>query len=191
MTAQRQPDPITVAAFDAFVDRQPDDRDYELIEGVIVMMSNPSTAHGEIAGAIGAPLKLAMRLRGCRVYQGDVRVQRSADTTRETEKYRPDVVVRCGPFSPGNFITDPVVVVEVLSPSTIDIDRGPKVAFYKTLPTVQHIALVYQDEMRVEHYRRDGDTFTFEVLKAPADELNLVAVDFRIDLAAIYVDVPV
>ncbi|MDQ2805094.1 MAG: Uma2 family endonuclease [Pseudomonadota bacterium] len=45
-------------------------------------------------------------------------------------------------------------LVVVLSPSTIDTDRGEKLRFYKALPTLRHIALVYQDQMHVEHYRR-------------------------------------
>ena len=50
-------------------------------------------------------------------------------------KFRPDIVVRSGPPSNNTFITDPVVVVEVLSPSTMDRDRGRKLQFYKELPT--------------------------------------------------------
>ena len=71
------------------------------------------------------------------------------------DKTRPDIVVRCGPAdSTRTFITDPLIVVEVLSPSAIDVDRGAKLDFYKAIPTMMHIALVYQDQMRVEHYRR-------------------------------------
>ena len=81
------------------------------------------------------------------------------------------------------------MVIEVLSPSTIDIDRGPKLDFYKSLPTVRHIAFVYQDQMRVEHYRRGEQGFELEVLKLPGDALHFEAVEFRIDLTRIYFDV--
>jgi len=187
-TAQRRPDPVTIEAFDAFVEAQADTAEFELVEGVIVMMTNPTEVHEQIAGNIGAPLKLAMDARGCRAYQGGMRVQRS-DDTRDTDKTRPDVVVRCGAVGGKTYITDPLVVVEVLSPSTMDVDRGPKLDFYKSLPTLRHIALVYQDQMRVEHYRRGEQGFELEVLKRPDDVLHFEAVEFRIDLARVYFDV--
>jgi Uma2 family endonuclease len=128
--------------------------------------------------------------RGCRTYQGGIRVQRS-DDSRDTDKPRPDIVVRCGAVGSKTYITDPLVVVEVLSPSTIDVDRGPKLDFYKSLPTVRHIAFVYQDQTRVEHYRRGEQGFELEVLTRPADVIHFEAVEFRIDLARIYFDVTI
>ncbi len=189
-TALRRPEPVTIDAFDTFVEAQADTTLFELVEGVIVMMTNPTEVHEQIAGNIGAPLKLAMDARGCRTYQGGMRVQRS-DNMRETDKARPDVVVRCGAVGTKAYITDPLVVVEVLSPSTIDVDRGPKLDFYKSLPTIRHIAFIYQDQMRAEHYRRGEQGFELEVLKRPEDALHFEAVEFRIDLARIYFDVAI
>ncbi|MEQ1717558.1 MAG: Uma2 family endonuclease [Hyphomicrobium sp.] len=189
-TALRQPPPTTITAFDAFVEAQADTVEFELVEGVIVMMTNPTETHEQIAGNIGAPLKLAMDGKNCRTYQGGIRVQRS-DDKRDTDKTRPDVVVRCGPGSAKTYITDPLVIVEVLSPSTIDVDRGPKLDFYKSLPTVRHIALVYQDQMRVEHYRRGEAGFEFDVLKSADDSLHFDAVDFDITLAQVYFGIDV
>jgi Uma2 family endonuclease len=186
--ALRLPEPVTIEDFDKFVEAQADPALFELVEGVIVMMTNPTEVHEQIAGNIGAPLKLAMNTRRCRCYQGGMRVQLS-DNPREIDKPRPDVVVRCGALGTKNYITDPLVVIEVLSPSTMDTDRGPKLDFYKLLPTVRHIAFVYQDQMRVEHYRRGERGFELEVLKLPEEILHLEAVDFRIDLASIYFDV--
>jgi Uma2 family endonuclease len=189
-TALRRTEPVTIAAFDAFVEAQADAALFELVEGDIVMMTNPTEVHEQIVSNIGAPLKLAMDPRGCRTYLGGMRVQRS-DDSRDTDKPRPDVVVRCGTVGSRTYITDPLVVVEVLSPSTIDTDRGPKLDFYKSLPTVRHIAFVYQDQMRVEHYRRGEQGFELEVLKRPDDVVAFEAVEFRIDLARVYFDVVV
>ncbi len=190
MTALRHIDPMTIEAFDTFVEAQADTALFELIKGVIVMMTNPTEVHEQIVANIGAPLKLAMDVRGCRTYQGGIRIQRS-DDARDTDKPRPDVVVRRGAVGTRTYITDPLVVVEVLSPSTIDFDRGPKLDFYKSLPTVRHIAFIYQDQMRVEHYRRIEQGFELEVLKLTDDALHFEAVDFRIELARIYFDVTV
>jgi Uma2 family endonuclease len=181
---------VTVEAFDRFAEAQADTALFELVEGVVVNDDEPTETQEQIAANIGAPLKLAMDARGCRTYQGGMRVQHS-DDPRDTDKTRPDVVVRCGALGTRNYITDPLVVIEVLSPSTIDIDRGPKLDFYKSLPTVRHIALVYQDQVRVEHYRRGEQGFELDVLKRPDDALHFEAVEFRIDLARVYFDVTV
>lgn len=178
---------VTVAEFDAFVAGLTDAREFELVDGVIVLMSNPTETHEQIASNIGAPLKLAMDLRGCRTYQGGIRVQ-AGDDPGAHDKYRPDVVVRCGPKENRTAIADPVVVVEVLSPSTMDHDRGRKLQFHKELPTLQHIVLAYSDQMRLEHYFRAEDGWRLDVLTGPEQVLDLDAVDFRIDLARIYFD---
>jgi Uma2 family endonuclease len=98
---------------------------------------------------------------------------------------RPDVVVRCGRVGTRNFITDALVVVEVLSP-TMDVDRGEKLRFYKALPTLRHIALVYQDQMRVEHYRKTDLGWELETLTHVEDVLLLDALAFTISLETIY-----
>lgn len=189
-TALRLPEPVTIEEFDAFVTAQADTAIFELVDGVIIMMSNPTETHEQIASNIGAPLKLAMDARGCRTYLGGMRVQRS-DNTRDGDKTKPDIVVRYGPRAAGTYITDPLIIVEVLSPTTMDIDRGRKLEFYKSLPTVRHIVLAYQDQMRVEHYRRSEHGFDLEVLITAASTLTLEAVDFQIDLARVYFDVAV
>jgi Uma2 family endonuclease len=187
-TALRRSEPMTVEAFNRFVETQADTALLELVEGVIVVMSSPTATHEQIAANIGAPLKLAMDAGGCRTSQGSMRVQRS-DDPRGTDETRPDVVLRCGALGTQTCIFDPLVVIEVLTPTTIDIDRGPKLDFYKSLPTVRHIALVYQDQMRVEHYRRGEQGFELDVLKRPEETLHFEAVGFRIGLARIYCDV--
>ena len=109
-------------------------------------------------------------------------------------KPRPDIVVRCGDVGAGNFITDPLVVVEVLSPSTMDDakdemkDRGRKLEFYRTLQTLQHIVLVYQDAMRVEHYDRTESGWELDTLSTPDAVLDLTCIAFEISLKEIYAD---
>jgi Uma2 family endonuclease len=148
-------------------------------------MTNPTEVHEQIASNIGAQLKLAMDPVGCRVYQGGLGIQRS-DNEQEINRPRPDVLVRCGRVGTRNFITDPLVVVEALSPSTIDVDRDDKLRFYKAQPTLRHIVLVYQDQMRIEHYRKTDEGWPLEVLTEPDDLLNFEAVRFNIKLEQVY-----
>jgi Uma2 family endonuclease len=175
---------VTIAEFDRFLESQQDGSLWELVAGRIVAMTNPSEVHEKITANIGAPLAVAMNPKGCHVYQGGIGVQRS-DMPSGVNKTRPDVVVRCGRVGTRNFITDALVVVEVLSP-TMDVDRGEKLRFYKALPTLRHIALVYQDQMRVEHYRKTDLGWELETLTHVEDVLLLDALAFTISLETIY-----
>ena len=142
--------PVTIAVFEAFLDCAGRFA-VELVAGRIVAMTNPTEVHEQIASNIGAPLKLAMDPKAAMSIR---RHRRSAvGPARRTNRARPDVVVRCGRLA-REFHHRRLVVVEVLSPSTMDVDRGEKLQFYKAQPTLRHIALVYQDQMRVEHYRK-------------------------------------
>jgi len=182
------PPPITIAAFHDFLGAQADDTPWELVDGRILAMTSPSLDHAEIVANIAATLRSVMPAdRRCRVTTGDVRVQAS-DDSRGTYAPRPDVMVWCGPKDGRrNFVTTPMVIVEVLSPSTMDSDRGQKLRFYKnSLPTPRHIALVYLDQTRVENYRRADTGWELETLIRPEDLLTLEALRFAMPLSDIY-----
>jgi Uma2 family endonuclease len=182
------PPPVTVAAFDEFLTRQRDDERWELVDGRILAMTSPSLDHAEIVGNVSAALRLAMPSdRRCRVTTGDVRVQVS-DDARGVYAPVPDVMVWCGPKDGGrNYVVTPLVVVEVLSPSNMDTDRGAKLRFYKTGPqTLRHIALIYQDQMRVELYNRTDLGWELFTLTRPRDLLMFPALAFEMPLAEVY-----
>ncbi len=181
---------VTLSEYEIFVAPLPENDRWELIGGVVEAMTNPGERHGLIVGNIFAPLKLALDRGSCRAFSGSMRVQRSDNRTEDMAAI-PDIMVRCGPRRDQNFATDPTVVVEVLSRSTMVRDRGLKFDFYRSLPTLQHIALVYQDQMRVEHYVRGSAGWLLTVLTRPADRLAFEAVDVSVDLDTIYLDVPV
>jgi Uma2 family endonuclease len=182
------PPPLTVAAFDAFLDEQHDETSWELVAGEIVAMTNPSLDHEQIVGNIAAALRPFLPPnRPCRVTTGGVRVQVS-DDVRGTYAPKPDVMVYCG-LSDGrrNYATMPMLIVEVLSPSTMDHDRGAKLRFYKTsLPTLRHFALVYQDQPRVELYDRVPEGWDVTILTRATDVLRFAALLFEMPLSAVY-----
>jgi Uma2 family endonuclease len=180
---------LTIGDFDAFVESVPNGKDFELIDGTPVLMGNPTEVHEQIVMNIAGALKPRMDEKRCRTYAGNMRVQASNDATGK-DKFKPDVVVRCGPVTTNTYVMDPIVIVEVLSPSTMDRDRGVKLSFYKELPTVQHIVLAYSDQMRVEHYVRMPDGWECRVLPNPEAILELTAIEFSMDLDAVYLDVP-
>ena len=157
------------------------DRRYELVEGRIVPMAPPSEAHATIvshlAAAIGNRLPPPHRLLGA----FGVRLEGRDDTF-----YQFDLAVTCAPADAGRrYIAEPILIVEVLSPSTQLHDRGRKLDDYRQLPSVGEILLVASEQRHVQHWRRDGPRWIVEDLIGDAD-LRLAAVPNPIPLTAIY-----
>lgn len=86
----------------------------------------------------------------------------------------PDVSVVCGPLEldpadpRGHTVTNPVLVIEVLSPSTEDYDRGEKLAAFKRIASLREVVLVAHDERRLEIWRRVGAIWTTEIVRGDA-----------------------
>ena len=177
--------PVTIAEFEAFTDTQPETTRWELVDGHILAMTNPTGVHGQIVANLGIGIRPAAQDRGCWVNFGGLRIQASSVMSDITATI-PDLTIACGPVVTRNWITDPVIVVEVLSPSTIDFDRGPKLDFYKSLPSVQDIILAYQDQVRIEHYRRTDEGWSMDPLTQPSASLTLDGLPSEVPLSDIY-----
>ena len=177
--------PVTIAEFEAFIGAQPHETKWELVDGHIFAMTNPLEDHGQIALNLAAPLKAEAERSGCRVNVGGIRVQASEDGLGVTAMI-PDITVRCGERVARSWVMDPVIVVEVLSPSTMDYDRGRKLDFYKSLPSLADIVLIYQDEVRVEHYSRGNEGWLMKPLNALTDLLTLTSLPSSNNLDGIY-----
>jgi Uma2 family endonuclease len=127
---------------------------HELVNGVLVAMAGASLKHNSIAANVLGALRVLLRGKGCRAVGSDQRVYVPA-----TGLYTyPDVTVVCGkpefhPKDPDT-LTNPRVLVEVLSDSTEADDRGAKFAHYQGIPSFVEYVLVPQKEPRVEHFRR-------------------------------------
>ena len=129
----------------------------EYFDGEMFAMAGASRRHNLIALNIGAELRTQLRQRPCEVYTSDMRVKIS-----RTGLYTyPDVVVVCDEprFEDTDVDTllNPIVLVEVLSPSTADYDRGGKFEHYRTLPSLQAYLLVAQERCHVVHYTHQQD----------------------------------
>lgn len=103
----------------------------------------------------------------------------------------PDVMVRCGKLESGEtYLSDPVVIVEVLSVGTEARDRGEKWRRYQKLPSLRHYVLIQRERPYVETiHRAEVGWSGFEVLEGLDQVLRLPAVDFEMSLADIYADV--
>lgn len=134
-------------------ERQSDDKS-EYHQGEIVAMGGASRRHNLIAGNIFAAWHAQLKGRDCEIYKGDMRVRIDAS---DSYTY-PDVVAVCGDplFEDDQFdtLSNPTLIVEVLSKSTEAFDRGAKFARYRTIPSLTDYLLVSQESVRLEHFSR-------------------------------------
>jgi Uma2 family endonuclease len=179
--ASPAPKLMTIAEFLEWDDGT--DRRFELLDGAPVMMAPAVEAHGELAVALGAEIRARLK-PPCRVIsEAGMLIPDRADTY-----YVADLAVSCTPREPGRrMVVEPVLVVEVLSPSTSQVDRWRKVADYRTLPSVQEILVVFSDERRVELQQRTSGGWRVEDLIGKA-EIELSCCDSPIPLDAVYRD---
>ncbi|HEX8231344.1 MAG TPA: Uma2 family endonuclease [Chloroflexia bacterium] len=161
----------------------------EYVNGGIYAMSGASREHNLISLNIAGELRAQLRGQPCEVYISDMRVKVSA-----TGMYTyPDVVAVCSEpvFEDAQVdtLTNPTVIVEVLSPSTEGYDRGEKFAHYRRLESLQEYVLVAQDKVRVEHFVRLDDTsgqWVLTEISEPGGTLHLTSIGCELSLRDIY-----
>jgi Uma2 family endonuclease len=162
---------------------------HEFLGGHVWAMAGGSPAHAAVAANVIAALSAQLRERPCRVFTSDLRVRVLA-TGLGTY---PDVSVVCGrheidPADPrGNTVTNPVVLVEVLSPSTEEYDRGEKLAHYRRIPSLAEVVLIAHDERRLEVWRRDGERWTVDVFRA-GERARLASLGCELAIDEVYRD---
>jgi Uma2 family endonuclease len=161
----------------------------EYIDGRIVAMTGASSSHAFIAGNIHAELRARLRGGPCRAWANDMRVQ-----IQGGRRYAyPDVVAFCGTarFVDGvsDTLTNPVLIVEVLSPTTEAYDRGEKFTHYRAIETLQEYVLVAQDRVMVERLVRHGEFWMFSAFSDLDQEVELTSVGCTIPLREIYENV--
>lgn len=172
---------MTLAAFLEWDDGT--ERRYQLFDGVPVMMAPRAEAHGELAAAL--MIEIGSRLkRSCRVIaDAGITVEGRSDTC-----YVADLAVTWAPREQNRrTVAEPVLVVEVISPSTREVDRWRKVADYRTLSSVQEVVIAFHDERRITLQRRDPEGWRVEDLIGQAS-ITLGACESPIPLEAIYRD---
>ena len=162
---------------------------HEYLRGEVYAMAGGTPEHAALMAAVSAELIMALRGRPCRVYSSELRVR--IDAT-DMSTY-PDVSVVCGELKTAdidrNAITNPILIVEVLSDSTEAYDRGEKFSHYRRLPTLREYLLLSQHQPRIESYRKSSQG-VWELAEAGAGEtLTLAALEgVRLDVELIYRD---
>ena len=162
------------------------DTKHEYLRGEIIAMSGASYQHTIITMNISGELYIQLKGTACTVHTNDMQVR----TSPETSYFYPDVVVVCDKprFEDNAFDTllNPIVLVEVLSPSTQAYDRGEKFKHYQQLTSLREYILVSQDEVEVERYRRQDTEWQPTEFRSLEDVLSLTSIDCKLALDDIY-----
>lgn len=155
---------------------------YEYTGGVATLMTGGSLDHSTIASNLWTALRSTLRGSACRAFRGDTKI-----IGNNSIRY-PDLSVTCTPVR-GNedTVLDPVLVIEVISPSTEREDRGRKKFDYFATPSIQQYAIIEQDARRVDLYTRSGDRWTDEIIEGDAI-LKLSSIGVEMSLDTVYED---
>jgi Uma2 family endonuclease len=158
----------------------------EFLDGQMIAMSGASLVHNRLQGNIYAEVRAALRDRNCEAFNSDLRIRVSARVYTYA-----DVSVVCGKpvlaDERQDILLNPVVIFEVLSPSTEKYDRGVKFQHYRTIDSLKDYILVDQDQVRIEHYSRETDnTWTLHDHEKLDDELKITSIGVSLPLGRIY-----
>ncbi|WP_457105118.1 Uma2 family endonuclease [Methylobacterium sp. P5_C11] len=172
---------MDVSEFRLWMESRPEHERWELLDGEPMLMAPPRERHQAIAANLIRRIGDLADGRGCRALPGLGILSAAMDDFAPI----PDVVVRCGPLLPEGYAADPLLVAEVLSPSTMSLDRGRKIDFYRTVPSLAVLLIVYSDEARVEVWRRAGDDWSVAALGLDGT-LSLPELDGAVPVRDIY-----
>ncbi len=193
MVAQIQPRLMTPEEYLKWEDVQP--IKYEYINGEVFAMTGGILPHNSIAVNLTSALKNHLQGSGCKVFMADAKV----GISQSGPFHYPDVMVTCDQSdrTARKIIYHPILIVEVLSPSTEAFDRGRKFSNYRRLDTLKEYVLIDVDRMAVECYRRNQQG-TWELSPYIPEEtgtngleleIHLQSVDFHCPISLVYEDV--
>ena len=177
--------PMTREEFLAWVEQQPSGR-FERIDGIVVAMAPERASHNLRKGAARDALRCAITeagLTSCEAFGDGMTVQ------VENSDFEPDALLCCGQRLPGDStrVSDPLVLVEVLSPDSGTRDRATKLRAYFKLPSVQHYLIVWPEEQRiVRHSRMPNDQLSTQVFAS--GEIRLDPPGIMLSVEEFYVD---
>lgn len=163
---------------------------HEYFAGTLVAMGGASRTHGLLAGALFALLLPHARRKGCQLFMADMKVRINAGG--DSWFYYPDLVLACDRSDREPlYVRRPCLLVEVLSPSTEQVDTREKLLAYRLLPGLREYLILRQDRRAATLHCKDEVSGHWQRQDlAAGDSLTLQCLDATIALDAIYADVP-
>ncbi len=162
----------------------------QFFDGEVFAMAGGSDEHSLIAANISGEVRNALKGGRCNVFNSDLRVK-----VEDTGLYTyPDVTVVCGEREfddeHRDTLTNPTVIIEVLSPSTESYDRGSKSRQYRRIESLKELILVAQDSATIEQYVRNAEgQWQLSDTEGLESSLSFVSLGISVSLAEIYRDV--
>jgi Uma2 family endonuclease len=162
----------------------------EYFDGEMFAMAGGTRSHSLIASNFLSELSRALKNKDCVAYNSDLRIKIEATGLLTY----PDISVVCGQErfldEMEDTLLNPLLIVEVLSPSTEAYDRGKKFEHYRQMPSCQEFLLVSQTEPRVEQFvRQSSGEWLLKEVSGMEGSVMLTSVDVRISLAEIFLKV--
>jgi Uma2 family endonuclease len=160
---------------------------HEYYKGEIFLMSGASFKHNLIESNLRLALGNFLKGKRCREFGSNLRVHIPSNTLYTY----PDIIVICDDpvFVDDEFdtITNPSIIIEILSPSTANYDRGAKFDLYREITTLQEYVLVDSKAIHIVVYARNNDnTWTLSETKNITDTISLPSINFSITVADVY-----
>lgn len=151
---------------------------HEFVRGEVFMMNGVVDTHNVAAMNLVIALRQHLRGSACRVYASDVKLRVEAADCY----FYPDLMVTCSAVDAADRLIkrEPLLVVEVLSPSTAAFDRGDKFAAYRTLPSLREYLLVDVEQRRCELYRLGPEGLWVLHPGASGEGVTLASVDLGV-----------
>lgn len=177
---------LRAMSVDEFLDWEcGDDLRYELRDGMVVAMAPTKPPHQILAARLARYLDQALDEKPSCSVRAEAAV---VAIDRDGVVHTADLAVTCREHEASQRHTpDPVVIVEILSPSTESHDRRVKLPDYRLIPSVEEIVLIAQDQLYCEVHRRfDRDRWQTDLLRTGDAELKLASIDFAQPLSALY-----
>jgi Uma2 family endonuclease len=163
---------------------------HEYFQGRVYQMAGGSPNHSLIASNLSHLLGNALEERPCRVYNSDLQI---FVKSKDLVTY-PDVSVVCGDLAYAeedrNLVTNPLVIAEVLSPSTASYDQTTKFNLYKGLDSLEDYLLMDSRSMSVVYFHKLGpNQWVQQIFAQPQDNFTLQSLNVELSLARIYTKV--
>lgn len=164
------------------------DQKHEYIDGEVFAMVGASTAHIKITLSIGASLREQLKKTPCQAFLSDLKILAG---NKANSFFYPDIVVVCGALNfhdeNKDVVTNPKIIVEVLSPSTEVYDRSEKFFRYQQIESLSDYILVSQDAICIEHRTRyDGKQWLLKIIDSIDLSLTINSISCTLELSDIY-----
>ena len=166
------------------------DHKSEFVDGQIYAMAGGSLRHSLVAASFTTELVIQLRGGECHVFSSDARVRTSASGSY----VYPDVSVLFGApqlrKGANDILTNPKVLIEVLSPSTANYDRGKKFELYREIASLEEYVLVHTGSALVEHFARQADaSWIFREYRGLEAAISIASIGCMVRLADVYAGV--